>query len=149
MPSTAERLVIVTGASSGIGLALVRRLRKAGLAVVSIDRDGPPTDVDVAAHHRCDLADPAAVTDLVEQLDTTLDLGSVAAVANVAGVPGTLPANVVLEVNLLAVRALCRGLARRLSSGAAFVNVASISGNGWCGQSQVVLGKTFGVKHFQ
>ncbi|MDG2114543.1 MAG: SDR family oxidoreductase [Actinomycetota bacterium] len=130
MPSTAQP-VVVTGAASGIGLALCHRLSAAGHALVTIDRDNAPNDLDVARHYQCDLSDPQAVNDLIVQLDSDLDLSAVAALANVAGVPGTLPHDVVLEVNLLAVRALCRGLAPRLGDGAAIVNVGSISGNGW------------------
>lgn len=110
---------------------MCHRLSAAGHPIVTIDRDGTPAGVEVVHHYRCDLSDPAAVSDLIGDLDSDLDLSGVAAIANVAGVPGTLPFDVVLEVNLLAVRALCRGVAPRLAAGAAIVNVASISGNGW------------------
>ncbi len=129
--SSSERPVIVTGASSGIGHALCRRLKAAGHPLVTVDRHEAPQDVEVLGHLTCDLADPGAVSSLMDSLLEEVDPGSVAALANVAGVPGTLSADVVLEVNLLAVRALCQGLGPHLSPGSAIVNVASISGNGW------------------
>lgn len=123
--------LVVTGAASGIGRALCHRLATRGQPVISVDRDDLPDGVSSIAHHRCDLSDPHAVADLIDALDDEHDLGRCAGVANVAGVPGTLPADVVLEVNLLAVRRLGRAFAARLPSGATITNVGSISGNGW------------------
>ena len=126
-----ERTAIVTGVSSGVGHALCSRLTAAGVSVIGIDRDPKPSDISTIAHHQVDLSQPTAVQELVDRLDADHDLGNVDALCNVAGVPGTLPAGTVLEVNLLALRVLCRELAPRLGPGAGIVNVASISGNGW------------------
>ncbi len=111
--------MIVTGAASGIGLALVNRLldREPDTRVIAIDIAACPDD---RAHSlRCDLSDLAAIA--------TLDLPDhVDALANVAGVPGTAPAETVLAVNTLGLRALTFAVLERMSGGAV-VNVASIA----------------------
>ena len=98
--------IVVTGAASGIGAAVVAQLLTQGHKVVGIDRT------------ECDLADLEAV----DRLAGTV--GPVDGLANVAGVPGTAPAEVVLRVNFLA----ARRLARKLDVSGAVVNVASLAG---------------------
>jgi len=128
---TSPQLAIVTGASSGIGRALCDRLAEHELDLVTVDRDPAPHDLPTSRHLTCDLARPDDVGRLIRDLRVLLDPQVPAALVNVAGAPGTLPADVVLEVNLLALRRLCRDLATSLAPGSSVVNVASISGNGW------------------
>ncbi len=68
MPDTP--VALVTGASSGIGLAVCRRLLDAGHRVVGISRRDPSADLDSAnfEHCRLDLADAAATARAVEAL---------------------------------------------------------------------------------
>ena len=115
---------VVTGASSGVGLALTRFLTRHGVRVVGLDRRDPP-DREVA-HVRCDLADPRSIDAAVERLDAGVD-----ALANVAGLPGTEPAEQVLAVNFLGVRHLTERLLPRIRSGGAVVNVSSSEGRHW------------------
>lgn len=115
-----SRTVVVTGAASGIGLALVSRLldRDWGAEVIAIDIAECP---DARARFVwCDLSDPEqiAALDLPERVD---------ALANVAGVPGTAPPERVLAVNTLGMRALTARVIPTMPSGAAIVNVASIA----------------------
>ncbi|KAF0967991.1 MULTISPECIES: SDR family oxidoreductase [Gordonia] len=117
--SSIARTVVITGAASGIGLALVNRLldREPDTRVIAIDIAACPDD---RAHSlRCDLSDLAAIAalDLPDHVD---------ALANVAGVPGTAPAETVLAVNTLGLRALTFAVLERMSGGAV-VNVASIA----------------------
>ena len=109
--------VLVTGASSGIGLATVERLQSSGRAVIGLDRRESPA----CATTICDLSDPAAIDAAVAALP-----GALSGLANVAGVPGTAPAETVLRVNLLGLRQLTIALAPRLVPGSAIVNVASV-----------------------
>lgn len=119
-----EGPVIVTGASTGIGAATTKRLLAAGREVVSIDVKAAPDGV--AAHHHCDLTDPASIDDTVSKLD-----GRYASLLNIAGVPGTVPPDVVVKVNTLGLRHLTDALWDRLADGGTVVNVSSIAGNQW------------------
>jgi NAD(P)-dependent dehydrogenase (short-subunit alcohol dehydrogenase family) len=101
--------ILVTGAASGIGAALAAHLLTQGHDVVAVDR----ADYD--------LADPAAVDKLLA------DVGPVDGLANVAGVPGTAPADLVLRVNFLAARRIAQALAARMAPGGSVVNVASLA----------------------
>ena len=126
-----DRVAIVTGSSSGIGHAVCGRLSRKSIAVISVDQNKAPEGVDVVAHFGCDLSDADAVENLMQDLDAQFDPATFVSLINVAGVPGTRPASTVLEVNLLAVRSLCRAFASRFSPGASIVNIGSISGNAW------------------
>lgn len=114
------RRIVVTGAASGIGLALADRLLAAGDAVIGLDRSPCPDRITTSV--QVDLGDPDAVRAAVASLD-----GPVHGIANVAGVPGTAPPEVVLAVNLLGARVLTEALLPRLPEGAAVVNVASVA----------------------
>ncbi|MGD9749941.1 MAG: coniferyl-alcohol dehydrogenase [Acidimicrobiia bacterium] len=120
----AEGPCIVTGASTGIGAATVAALLAQGREVVSLDIAPPPPGV--AAHHHCDLADPAAIATVAAALD-----GRYASLLNIAGVPGTVPVELVGRVNVLGLRLLTDLLFDRIADGGTVVNVASIAGNTW------------------
>lgn len=65
MPEFSGRYALITGGSSGIGLATVRRLRAGGALVISGDLDAfPDSDRGVTAV-RCDLATREGCEDLV------------------------------------------------------------------------------------
>ena len=110
--------VVVTGAASGIGAATVARLVAAGHEVIGLDRL-PARDCPTVL---CDLARPETIDTAVAELPAEL-----AGLANVAGVPGTFPAELVMRVNVLGLRHLTEALLPRLVSGAAVVNVASVA----------------------
>ncbi|CAA9275983.1 MAG: hypothetical protein AVDCRST_MAG54-3279 [uncultured Actinomycetospora sp.] len=115
---------LVTGASSGVGRALAQFLARHNVSVIGLDRREPP-DREVS-HVRCDLADPTSIDGAVDRLD-----GQVDALANVAGVPGTAPAETVLAVNFLGLRHLTEALVGRIRRGGSVVNVSSSEGRHW------------------
>jgi NAD(P)-dependent dehydrogenase (short-subunit alcohol dehydrogenase family) len=124
---------LVTGGSSGIGLATARRLAGAGANVVVLDR---AADVpDGLGHVRADVGDDAAVRAAVgEAIDT---LGRLDVLVNNAGIgaQGGIEANDddewhrVLDVNVLGLVRVTRAAlpALRESPAAAIVNTCSIA----------------------
>ena len=109
----------VTGAASGIGAALVGELTKAGHHCVAIDRVVPSAKVEFES---CDLGDRNAVMRCCESIE-----GPLHGIANIAGLPGTHPGELVMKVNYLGCRALIEGLAPKMVDGGAVVSVSSIA----------------------
>lgn len=70
-----DRVALVTGGASGLGLAAAERLAEDGLRVVTVD-------LDTAADHQLDVSDPDAVSELAATV------GRVDVVVNSAGVVG-------------------------------------------------------------
>ncbi|WAL67720.1 coniferyl-alcohol dehydrogenase [Amycolatopsis cynarae] len=124
MSSLAGKHFLVTGAASGIGAATARRLLDAGAEVTSLDRHDP--SVPVHRHIPVDLSDPAGIDDAVARLAGPYD-----GLLNVAGVPGTAPADVVLAVNVLGLRHLTESVLGFLAPGASIVVVSSTAGYNW------------------
>lgn len=125
MPELAGKRVAVTGVSSGIGREIALRLQADGAAVIGLDREAPDSELGLERWIAVDLAEP----DSVEQAAASLE-GPLAALCNVAGVPGTAPVETVLRVNFLGLRLLSERLRERLAGGAV-VNVASFAGSRW------------------
>jgi len=114
----------VTGAASGIGDAVATRLLAAGAEVYCLDRNTP--SAAVTQHIEVDLANPRSIDAALEQLDGSFD-----GLLNVAGIPGTAPAELVFAVNSLAVRHLTESFFERLNPGGSVVIVSSTAGFGW------------------
>jgi NAD(P)-dependent dehydrogenase (short-subunit alcohol dehydrogenase family) len=115
---------VVTGAASGIGHAVAEQLLAAGAQVHSLDRNTPTAAV--TKHVEVDLANPRSIDTALEQLDGEFD-----GLINVAGIPGTAPADMVLAVNSLAVRHLAEAFFERLNPGGSITIVSSTAGFGW------------------
>lgn len=118
--------VLLTGASTGIGNATLQRLVAAGHDVTTIDvKDAPEGS---SRHLSGDLSDPASIDAVVDQLDGTYD-----ALGNIAGVAGSMGAELVLRVNVYGLRHLTEGLlaAGKINGGGSIVNIASLAGMAW------------------
>jgi NAD(P)-dependent dehydrogenase (short-subunit alcohol dehydrogenase family) len=115
---------VVTGAASGIGHAVAEQLLSAGAEVHCLDRNTPTANV--TRHIEVDLANPRSIDAALEQLDGEFD-----GLMNIAGIPGTAPADLVLAVNSLAVRHLTEAFFERLVPGATVTIVSSTAGFGW------------------
>lgn len=130
---------VVTGGSSGIGLAVVERLHGAGTSVAVLDRSIGPHDAPGSADRSimCDIADEASVVDSVRRAHDALG-GLTVAVLN-AGVGGFGPLleletaewDRVVGTNLRGTFLCLREVARAMvegGRGGAIVAVTSISG---------------------
>jgi len=65
--STTQRVVVITGASQGIGAALVTAYRKLGYGVVATSRSITPSDDPEVLTVRADLAEPGVGARVIEQ----------------------------------------------------------------------------------
>lgn len=134
----AEKTAIVTGAASGIGAAIVRRLHAEGARVglVDIDGDRARTVAGEAggAVAELDLRDIAAVPDAVEGLAD--ELGDIDLLVNCAGWDVATPFvdtnpdfwRKVIEINLLGPIGVTHASLPHMAAGSAVVNVASDAG---------------------
>ena len=120
----AGKTIALTGASSGIGAATAKILMDGGHKLISLDIKDPPPGA--AQHIHCDMNDPASIDAAVAQIDGNID-----GLLNVAGVPGTVPPEVVMGVNILGLRHLTNALMGRIAQAGAIVNIASIAGFTW------------------
>jgi NAD(P)-dependent dehydrogenase (short-subunit alcohol dehydrogenase family) len=128
-----NKTVVVTGAATGVGAALVDRLRAAHaeqIVALDIKPCNGPVDEFIAA----DLSDPVAIDEAIHQLPDSIDV-----LFNNAGVAATLPLRVVIGVNVLAPRRLIAGLHRRMPPGSAIVNTASTAGGGFMERMAQIL----------
>ena len=137
------KVAIVTGASSGLGVAFARGLAEAGADVVlgarRVDRLAGTAALVEAAGRRAvtvgtDVADPDACTRLVER--AMEELGRVDVLVNNAGICTAVPATRetpeevrrVIEVNLNGCYWMAQACGRVMRPGASIVNISSVLG---------------------
>lgn len=141
------RAAIVTGSTSGIGLAVARSLAEAGHAVM-MNGLGDPTQIEAdralieaetgapVAFHGADMSDPAQIADLVAA--TEARFGQIDIVVNNAGIQTVAPIeefpveryNLILAINMSAAWHLCRGTfgGMKMRGWGRVINVASAHG---------------------
>jgi NAD(P)-dependent dehydrogenase (short-subunit alcohol dehydrogenase family) len=141
-------LLILTGASRGIGHATVKRFSAEGWRIITCSRDGVPEeckrDPNWSHHITTDLGDPGGVAAFVEEAAALIGDGALNALVNNAAVSPKTPFKErlgclngdleawrkVFELNLFAPLALARGFAAPLARGkGAIVNITSIAGH--------------------
>ncbi len=141
VPRFTGRVAVVTGAGSGIGRAVARRLAAEGARVAAIDIStdavtetaaGISADGGTATAYTCDVTSEQSVADTIASVVT--GLGPPRVVCNVAGIGGffntaDMPFDrwqQILGVNLTGPFLVCRAaLPHLLEHGGAIVNVAS------------------------
>ncbi|BFM50525.1 coniferyl-alcohol dehydrogenase [Marinomonas sp. THO17] len=122
--SLANKTIVITGVSSGIGADVAKFARHQGARVIGMDRN--PASLSLDDFIQVDLGDISAIDQAIAHLPEQID-----ALCNIAGVPGTAEAELVGRVNYLGLRYLTESLLPRFSQGASVVNVASILGAEW------------------
>lgn len=122
--SLANKTIVVTGASSGIGAEVVRLARFQGASVIGLDRNDPMLSLD--GFVKADLSRPETIDAALRELPARFD-----ALVNAAGVPGTIDRDTVARVNYLGLRHLTEAVLDRLPAGGSIVNFASILGAEW------------------
>jgi short-subunit dehydrogenase len=129
-----DQVAVVTGATGGIGAAVVAQLSAAAYTVLAIGRDKGRLD-ELAREHRAvtpiqaDLAEPTTLSSIVPKIDRLDALIHCAGIAEVARVDETDPQlwQRILNVNVVASAELTRALlpALRIARGhVVFVNAA-------------------------
>lgn len=143
----ARRILLLTGASRGIGHATVKRFQAAGWRVIACSRhpfpENCPWEGGAQDHIQVDLADPDSTLHAIDEVKQRLDGGELHALVNNAGISpkgadgkrlGTLETMLetwrqVFQVNFFAPIMLARGLVDELARAkGSVVNVTSIAG---------------------
>ncbi len=142
MPSLENKVAIVTGAASGIGLACARRYAAEGATVVGIDRHQSDDWSSVQAlagnsrFHQVDVTDGAALRAVAEA--TARDLGSIDILLTAAGVGDGGPVSMldedtwdrVININLkgtfLSIKAVLDTMTAQRSG--SIITIASVEG---------------------
>jgi len=159
--SASPPVILVTGASRGIGLAIVRRFARLGWRVAACARSAAVEQAGADLALRCDVSDPQQVAHTVA---TTLDrLGRIDALINNAGLAGTnslspeaSPADAdllwhqILATNLHGTYYFAKAVLPHLPDGSGrIVNIASVlalfgvpDATAYCAAKHAVLGFT-------
>jgi NAD(P)-dependent dehydrogenase (short-subunit alcohol dehydrogenase family) len=144
---SARKLLILTGASRGIGHATVKRFSEAGWRIITCSRDAVPPeckrDPNWTHHITADLAEPADLERFVGEATALVD-GPLHALVNNAGVSPKTPTRerlgvlngdieawrAVFQLNFFVPLVLSRAFAGALARGkGAIVNLTSIAGH--------------------
>lgn len=143
-----RKIMLLTGASRGIGHATVKRFSDEGWRVITCSRDSVPPecqrDPNWSHHITADLGDPASLDAFVTEANAIIGDDPLDALVNNAGVSPKSPFKerlgclngdlqgwrTVFELNFFAPLALGRGFAAALTRArGAIVNITSIAGH--------------------
>jgi len=142
-----QKILVLTGASRGIGHATAKGFADAGWRVITVSRQAFSPRCPWAAgpedHLQLDLGDIASLPGGIAEMQSRLPDGKLDALVNNAGISpkgpggtrlGVLESNPadwigVFNVNLFSVALLAKGLIGNLAGGGTIVNVTSIAGS--------------------
>lgn len=139
--SLTSRIAVITGAASGIGLAIAKRFAEYGAAVHLLDLDAGKLDEaahliasggDAATPHCCDVSSPASVAEVFRSVDAPVDiLVNCAGIAHIGNLSSTTPEDMdrLFAVNIrgtyLCMRAVIDGMTT--AQRGSILNIASIA----------------------
>lgn len=141
-PDTAAGHAIVTGASSGIGLAIATRLLHEGWRVTGLSRSDPGLADARFAHRAVDLLDPTALPTAVADLNPTAFVHAAGLMRG--GVAGSLDAEVgrtLWRLHVEAASQLVDLLVPRMPDGGRILLIGSRTAAGAAGRSQYAASK--------
>ena len=119
-----DKTIVVTGCSSGIGRDTAKLVKQLGGDVIGVDRNKTEDYVDEL--YLADLSDRRTIKALANALPGRID-----GIANIAGLPPTAPADLVVKVNLVGLKYFTELMIPKLNDKASIVNLASLAGFGW------------------
>jgi NAD(P)-dependent dehydrogenase (short-subunit alcohol dehydrogenase family) len=119
-----DKVIVVTGCSSGIGRDTAKLIKQLGGDVIGVDLNKTEDYVDEL--YLADMSDRRTIKALVNALPGRID-----GIANSAGLPPTRPADLVLKVNLVGLKYFTTLMIDKLNDNASIVNLASLAGFGW------------------
>jgi NAD(P)-dependent dehydrogenase (short-subunit alcohol dehydrogenase family) len=129
----AGKRVVVTGCASGIGEQVAVVLGERGAEVIGLDR--APIATAVAERHQVDLSDSDSIAAVAAAVDDPVD-----ALINVAGVSGTIGADLVVGINFVGTRELTDALAARMAPGAAISVTSSTAASRYLERRELIAG---------
>ena len=119
--------IVITGVASGIGKETAQLLSSQGYHVIGVDR--APVEDFAGTFIQGDLSDPTGVNQIADKIRETAPAG-IHGLANIAGVPGTAPTEVVLNINVSVSRS-DQAVRPQLQRGSSIVNLASAVAYQW------------------
>lgn len=141
--TSVARHALVTGSSSGIGLAVARALLGDGWRVTGADRAGPAIEAGGYTHATCDLTDDVATRDMLAWADGTTALVHAAGFLR-TGKLGGLDAEAgrgMWRLHVDTAIVLADALAPRLPEGGRIVLIGSRAAQGAANRSQYAATK--------
>ncbi len=136
-----DRVVVMTGTSSGMGAAALEQFGQAGALVHAVDinppavdqAEGPDRRQTAAVFHHCDIGDRDALDRTIAELPARIDV-----LVNCAGIPngGRFSAEQVMRVNWLGLRHLTEAVLPRMNDGGSIVHIASTAGRDWADRTE-------------
>lgn len=126
----APRRALVTGAASGIGKAIAKRLVRAGCEVIGVDRSPIEDEALTGPNFVVDLTSAQGRAELFDRVPTLDLLVNAAGVSITRALAQTSEADwdVTMEINAKVPFFLMQTLGFRMPEGGAIVNIASVAG---------------------